>query len=59
MAKLDRKPQNGRYEALLVKHGEQELLDSFDALMREVAAKLERRTGSTARTAKRQRTARA
>ena len=43
MDKLDRKLQLGRYDALLARHGDEELLNSFDALMREVAAKLQRR----------------
>jgi hypothetical protein len=43
MDKPDRKLQLGRYDALLARHGDEELLSSFDALMREVGAKLQRR----------------
>jgi hypothetical protein len=43
MDKLDRKLQLGRYDVPLARHGDEELLNSFDALMREVAAKLQRR----------------
>jgi hypothetical protein len=49
MSKPDRKLQLGRYNALLARHGDQELLSSFDALMREVAAKLQRRGTSRSR----------
>ncbi len=59
MDKLDRKLQLGRYDALLARHGDEELLSSFDALMREVAAKLERRGAPKSRQMKRTRTRRA
>jgi hypothetical protein len=59
MDKLDRKLQLGRYDALLARHGDEELLSSFDALMREVAAKLERRGAPKTRQMKRVRTRRA
>jgi ATP phosphoribosyltransferase regulatory subunit HisZ len=59
MGKLDRKLQLGRYDALLARHGDQELLSSFDALMREVATKLRRRGAPKARQAKHARTQRA
>ena len=59
MGKLDRKPQLGRYDALLARHGDEELLNSFDALMREVAAKLQRRSAPKSRQIKRARTQRA
>lgn len=59
MDKLDRKLQLGRYDALLARHGDEELLSSFDALMREVAAKLERRRAPKTRQMKRARTRRA
>jgi hypothetical protein len=57
MGKLDRL-QLGRYDALLARHGDQELLSSFDALMREVAAKLQRRGAPKSRQIKRARTRR-
>jgi hypothetical protein len=53
MDKLDRKLQLGRYDALLARHGDEELL------MREVAAKLERRGAPKTRQMKRVRTRRA
>jgi hypothetical protein len=59
MDRLDRKLRLGRYDALLARHGDEELLSSFDALMREVAAKLERRGAPKTRQMKRARTRRA
>jgi hypothetical protein len=59
MDKPDRKLQLGRYDALLARHGDEELLSSFDAPMREVGAKLQRRAAPKTRQIKRARARRA
>jgi hypothetical protein len=59
MDKPDRKLQLGRYDALLARHGDEELLSSFDALMREVGAKLQRRAAPKTRQITRARARRA
>ncbi|HXY99093.1 MAG TPA: hypothetical protein VEI03_03770 [Stellaceae bacterium] len=49
MTKLERRTRFDRYEALLARHGDRELLDTFEALMRALAEKLRSRPARRAR----------